>query len=871
MTHLSTLIPPAVVRLAAASLLAGVLLVPAGAARAATATDNPAFTAYAMAPLTPPTDASGWAALDGQLQAAKNEGVDGVAVDVWWGLVERTAPGVFDWSAYDELFSRIVSHGLAVVPNLSFHRCGGNVGDDCDIPLPAWVWTQFDGQTIGNVSIDSAALKFVSEQGNASDEYVQGWADDLVVDDYAAFARAFAAHFDCRYTSDIPEITVSLGPAGELRYPSYNSHDQGTGWPNRGALQAYSALAVQDFQQAVMAEYGSLDAVNAAWGTSLTAVSQIVPPTDASGFFSRQDYRTTTYGRDLIDWYNGSLVEHGTTVLTAVGDALGSSFPGADLAYKVPGVAWSMTNPDFPRAAEVNAGLIQTSIDDNSDATGHGYEKIIGIGATLSTSSRPVDMYFTAVEQDDDTSSAGGWSQAKSLAFWVATNAAAQGTTIKAENALSGGVTGDHGWDNITNAFDWAPYTGLTTLRLSDVTSGTGARRYEQFIQRYRPGPASMYLRGTNTAWGLTPMHKQSGVWVATAVQFGSGAQSFKFDVTGDWSRNFGAGGQAGVAVAAGGNIVVAPGTYDVTFDATTLAYSVTPTGDPAITVPGRVQQGVADGTCLFVTDAGRGSVLQISSTSRRVIREIPTGAGAGSIVETPAGDRLYVANVSAHSLSVIDISSARVVDTIALSGSPTGLAVSPDGRTVYVSVYDKATVLTVDTTTHAVGTLLSAMGNSPETQWAGVGTIAVSPDGRSLYGANVARNTLAVLDIAHAHVTATVALGSRPKWLTLSADGRTAYVSSETANTVAVVDTATVRVVATIPVGARPQAPALTADGRHLVVPTADDASASIIDTATNAVTATVSAPENAGAAVRDESGTVALTGQGRISLIRP
>jgi hypothetical protein len=35
-----------------------------------------------------------------------------------------------------------------------------------------------------------------------------------------------------------PEINVPAGPSGELRYPSYNAHDQGSGYPTRGALQS---------------------------------------------------------------------------------------------------------------------------------------------------------------------------------------------------------------------------------------------------------------------------------------------------------------------------------------------------------------------------------------------------------------------------------------------------------------------------------------------------------------------------------------------------------------------------------------------------------------------------------------------------------
>jgi len=67
--------------------------------------------------------------------------------------------------------------------------------------------------------------------------------------------------------------------------------------------------------------------------------------------------------------------------------------------------------------------------------------------------------------------------------FWVAQAADADQVTMKGENALAGGVTSDHGWDNIENAFKWASYKGLTVLRIGEVTDNTiGRTRYQRLI-----------------------------------------------------------------------------------------------------------------------------------------------------------------------------------------------------------------------------------------------------------------------------------------------------------------------------------------------------------------------------------------------------
>ena len=57
---------------------------------------------------------------------------------VQWGAVERQ-PGQYDWSGYQELFTMVKAKGLRVQAVMSFHACGGNVGDYAQVPLPDWV------------------------------------------------------------------------------------------------------------------------------------------------------------------------------------------------------------------------------------------------------------------------------------------------------------------------------------------------------------------------------------------------------------------------------------------------------------------------------------------------------------------------------------------------------------------------------------------------------------------------------------------------------------------------------------------------------------------------------------------------------------
>ncbi|PTY04910.1 hypothetical protein DB347_19655 [Opitutaceae bacterium EW11] len=532
-------------------------------------------TANVMAPLrVGPGD---WTVFEQQLDTVRQYGVTAVSVDVWMGEVEASGDNQFNWSYYDTIFSKIRQHHLKIVPILSFHQCGGNVGDQCDVPLPAWLWTKYVGRSYRGLTLDDKDLQFKSEQGNYCKESIQGWADDLVANEYSDFVTHFKTHF-ASYESDFIEIAVSAGPSGELRYPSYNGHDQNAGYPTRGSLQAYSRLAILDFREAVLRKYGSLTGVNSAWKTALVSTDQITPPMNREQFFQSGDYFRTQYGRDFVDWYNQSLRDHGKRLLTNVIASLGSSFSGAKISFKMPGVHWTMDHPNYPRAAEVAAGLIQTSVDFHSDATGHGYANIVGLARDLAASGRPIVLHFTCLEMDDDNNPP-QYSQAKSLVFWVAQEAERQGVTIKGENALAGGVQSAHGWDNLENAFAYASYRGLTTLRIGEVAGGVGKDRFSAFIKRFCAPVSypSMTIRGTHNSWATTPMTKTGTVWSVTNVLFGTSTnERFKFDVYGDWSQSYGGSGLSGAAVQGGPDIrVPGAGPYSIRFDEASLSYTV--------------------------------------------------------------------------------------------------------------------------------------------------------------------------------------------------------------------------------------------------------------------------------------------------------
>ena len=120
---------------------------------------------------------------------------------------------------------------------------------------------------------------------------------------------------------------------------------------------------------------------------------------------------------------------------------------------------------------------------------------------------------------------------------------------------------------------------------------------------------------------------------------------------------------------------------------------------------------------------------------------------GSHPIDITVAGNRLYVTNSGDGSVSVIDTTTNRVINTIGGLGYASPTVASSDGRYLYVSQYDSyyvtASVKVVDTVTRSVVATVTMPRcetegcDAPGGGWAnsaGITDIAISPDNSRVY-----------------------------------------------------------------------------------------------------------------------------------------
>lgn len=177
-----------------------------------------------------------------------------------------------------------------------------------------------------------------------------------------------------------------------------------------------------------------------------------------------------------------------------------------------------------------------------------------------------------------------------------------------------------------------------------------------------------------------------------------------------------------------------------------------------------------------------------------------PTGPGT-----------LYVVNEASGNISVIDTAVNKVADTITVEGNPKGIALSPDGKILYVTLGDQNSVAVVDAGSNQVVASIP-VGTDPQ-------AIAVSRDGKRGYVTNYESSDVTVLNLESRKSLAAIKVGTNPQAIALSYDGATAYVVNLRSNNVSAIETTTGRVKATIPAGEGPCGISLTADGRYAYV----------------------------------------------------
>lgn len=212
-----------------------------------------------------------------------------------------------------------------------------------------------------------------------------------------------------------------------------------------------------------------------------------------------------------------------------------------------------------------------------------------------------------------------------------------------------------------------------------------------------------------------------------------------------------------------------------------------------------------------LVTAQLAGQVAVVDLAAGKVAATIPVDGAPAGIALSPDRGTAYVTRPEAHALAVIDVAAREVRQSLTLPGGPLGIGVNPRSGHVYVADWYAERVFVLEPSPEglrASGEI--AVGKSPS-------GIAVTPDGRTLLVANREADSVSVVDLDRRIEVARVAVGGHPFGLTLSADGARAYTANVTSNDVSAIDVAARREIGRAKTGERPYVVAL-AGGRGFV-----------------------------------------------------
>ncbi|GJD07163.1 Beta-amylase 1, chloroplastic [Galdieria sulphuraria] len=287
------------------------------------------------------------------LKQWKKNGVYGLMVDVWFGVVEKT-PKQYRWEPYIQLCKHLRQAGLKLQTVMSFHRCGGNVGDRCYIPLPQWVL---------DAAANNSDIFFKDQEGNVDPEYIS-WGVDMEPVIAGRSAIQIYSDFLASFRDNLREFL------GDVIVYQLNR------WTfcGVGEFQCYDRYLLSRLEQAAK-EVEHPDWAHPPY------------PYDVGNYNSRPEQTlffkedggiwNTQYGDFFLRWYSKEMIEHADRILQVANDVFFND--------KIPDSNWKGKS----HASELTAGYYNTRFRD-------GYTPIFQILKKYDTTA-----VFTCTEMRD--------------------------------------------------------------------------------------------------------------------------------------------------------------------------------------------------------------------------------------------------------------------------------------------------------------------------------------------------------------------------------------------------------------------------------------------------------------------------------------
>ncbi len=181
----------------------------------------------------------------------------------------------------------------------------------------------------------------------------------------------------------------------------------------------------------------------------------------------------------------------------------------------------------------------------------------------------------------------------------------------------------------------------------------------------------------------------------------------------------------------------------------------------------------------LYVCDQTKNRVLVIDPSSTKIVDQIALKPGTSpkGIASLPKSKYLYVSETAQNYVSVVELTTKKILMRTKVRPGPTKIAITPNGYMLLVLNGQSGEVTFISTLNQkAVGYL--KVGELPS-------DIIISNNSKAAFVSNRASNTISIIDITHRKLANTIKVGEGPTGIALSPDEKMLFVANARDNTI--------------------------------------------------------------------------------------
>ncbi|MEY4978191.1 MAG: Virginiamycin lyase [Pseudomonadota bacterium] len=211
------------------------------------------------------------------------------------------------------------------------------------------------------------------------------------------------------------------------------------------------------------------------------------------------------------------------------------------------------------------------------------------------------------------------------------------------------------------------------------------------------------------------------------------------------------------------------------------------------------------DGKTVYVSLEDESAMAAYDLASKKLLFQVKTGGEPEGVLVMPDGKTAYVTSEVANVVHQIDLVQKKVVKNIKVGKRPRRFVLAEGGSELWVTNELDATVSVVDTKTNEMKhSVKFQVKGARDNEITPVG-MALSPDGKSMWVGLGRANHVAEVDVATRSVKNLVLVGNRAWGLGFSPDGKTLYVTNGLSDDMTLVDTASTKAIKTVAAGRVP------------------------------------------------------------------